>query len=202
MNARQITIVSTKDQSKYVINSTAETLGELKRDLDNAGIDYEGMIFYSGLTKTEHIDNDSRLPKDVQWKGQVTNNLVFMLTYPKNKIKNGNDMTNRADIYKYIIDNNYQEDIKKKYGKPYTNCTTADLANFVNNKVKRPTKKTTTKNTSNKSCTKTSATMTVNRLTNILLTKGVITQNDIDGKPNTDVTFSDSDIEDIFADML
>ena len=48
MEARKITIVSTKTQKKSVIMSGAETLGELKNDLRNAGIDFEDMTFYEG----------------------------------------------------------------------------------------------------------------------------------------------------------
>ena len=46
MEAREITIVSTKTQRKSVIMSSAETLSELKSDMRNAGIDYTNMTFY------------------------------------------------------------------------------------------------------------------------------------------------------------
>ena len=49
MEARKITIVSTKNQEKSVIMSSATTLGELKRDLDSANIDYQDMVFYEGV---------------------------------------------------------------------------------------------------------------------------------------------------------
>ena len=45
MEVRKITVVSTKTQKKSVIMSGAETLGELKKDFREAGIDYEGMTF-------------------------------------------------------------------------------------------------------------------------------------------------------------
>ena len=40
METRKITIVATREQKKYVIDSAATTLGELKADLDNVGINY------------------------------------------------------------------------------------------------------------------------------------------------------------------
>ena len=38
METRKITIVATREQTKYVIDSAATTLDELKADLDNVGI--------------------------------------------------------------------------------------------------------------------------------------------------------------------
>ena len=89
MEARKITIVSTKTQKKSVIMSGAETLGELKKDLREAGIDYDGMTFYEGTSKVELKDDASVLPHDVPYKGQTTNELVFMLTNTNKKIRSG-----------------------------------------------------------------------------------------------------------------
>ena len=97
MEARKITIVSTKRQEKSVIMSDATTLEELKRDLDKANIDYEGMVFYEGVSKTELINNNSVLPSNIPYRGQTTNELVFMLTNPNKKIKSG--AMNRKEIY-------------------------------------------------------------------------------------------------------
>ena len=46
MEARKITIVSTRNQKKSIIMSAATTLAELKADLRQNGIDYDGMTFY------------------------------------------------------------------------------------------------------------------------------------------------------------
>ena len=89
METRKITIVSTKSQSKKVIMSSATTLAELKSDLRQNGIDYEGMSFFEGTSKVELKNDASVLPHDVPWKGTVTNELVFMLTNTNKKIKSG-----------------------------------------------------------------------------------------------------------------
>lgn len=89
METRKITIVSTKDQSKKVIMSSATTLAELKSDLRQNGIDYAGMTFFEGTSKTELKNDASVLPHDVPWKDTVTNELVFMLTNTNKKIKSG-----------------------------------------------------------------------------------------------------------------
>lgn len=140
MEARKITVVSTKNQTKNVIMSEATTLGELKADLRQHNIEYEGMTFYEGTSKTELITDDSVLPHDVPYKGQVTNELVFMLTNTNKKIRSGASMT-RTEAYEAIKANNLQEACVLKYGKNFTMCKTEDLIALVNS--------VTPKNTSN-----------------------------------------------------
>lgn len=129
METRKITVVSTRDQKRSTIMSAATTLGELKADLNNAGISYSDMTFYEGLTKTELINDDSLLPTNVPYKGQTTNELVFMLTNMNKKIKSGT-MT-RAEAYQYIKDNSLQFEVLKKYGKNYTVCKTYELIGLI-----------------------------------------------------------------------
>lgn len=129
METRKITVVSTRDQKRSTIMSAATTLAELKADLRNAGINYSDMTFYEGLTKTELVNDESLLPTNVSYKGQITNELVFMLTNMNKKIKSG-AMT-RAEAYQYIKDNNLQFEILKRYGKNYTVCKTSELIDLI-----------------------------------------------------------------------
>ena len=123
MEARKITIVSTKTQKKSVIMSTAETLGQLKSDLAAANIDYSDMTFYEGLTKTELKSDDSVLPKEVPYTNRATgttittNELVFMLTNTNKKIKSG---VSRKEVYQMIKDRNLTEACIDKYYKNFT----------------------------------------------------------------------------------
>lgn len=133
MEARKITVVSTRNQKKSVIMSAATTLAELKADLRQNGIDYTGMTFYEGTSKVELKDDASVLPHDVPYKGQTTNELVFMLTNTNKKIKSGADMS-RADAYAAIKANGLQEECVKRFGKNFTMCKTADLITLVNEK--------------------------------------------------------------------
>ena len=128
METRKITIISTKNHSTKVINSAATTLGELKTDLDNAGIGYTDCTFFEGLTKTELKNNDAILPHDVPYKGTITNNLVFMITNASKKIKSGAD---RKSIIAKIKAKNLTEVVKNTYGKNYTNCKTEDLEKIL-----------------------------------------------------------------------
>jgi len=147
MQERKITVVSTRNQKKSVIMSAATTLAELKADLRQNGIDYTGMTFYEGTSKVELKDDASVLPHDVPYKGQTTNELVFMLTNTNKKIKSGADMS-RADAYAAIKANGLQEECVKRFGKNFTMCKTADLITLVNEKsapAKESVKETPTK---------------------------------------------------------
>lgn len=125
METRKITIISTKTQSKKVINTNAITLGELKDELDNNNIDYEDMTFHEGLSKTDMTDNAAVLPHDIEYRGKVTNDLVFMLTNTNKKIKSG--ATDRIALYDYIKKNGLAAAIKHKYGKNFTCVKTVEL---------------------------------------------------------------------------
>lgn len=131
MEARRITVISTKTQRKQIIMSAATTLEELKRDLEAANVDYEGMTFYEGLSKTELKDNKSLLPHDISYKGQVTNELVFMLTNPNKKIASGVLSPRRLKLYEEIKRLNLEYKCKAKYNKVYTKCSDNDLIHLI-----------------------------------------------------------------------
>lgn len=131
MESRKITIVSSSAQSKKEIMSAATTLGELKADLAQAGIDYEGMTFMEGYSKTELKTDESVLPHDIPTKnGNRTNELVFMLTAPQKKIKSG--VLDRKGCYDFMKKNpEAASAFNAKFGKNFTNGSTADLVSFV-----------------------------------------------------------------------
>lgn len=141
MEARKITVVSTKTQKKSVIMSGAETLGELKKDLREAGIDYDGMTFYEGTSKTELKTDESVLPKDVPYTNRTTgetkntNELVFMLTNTNKKIRSGAVAMSRAEAYSAIKARGLQAECQKRFGKNFTMCKTSDLVSLVESKT-------------------------------------------------------------------
>ena len=130
MEVRKITVVSTRNQKKSVIMSAATTLAELKADLRQNGIDYEGMTFYEGTSKIELKDDNSVLPHDVPYKGQTTNELVFMLTNTNKKIRSGAAMS-RADAYAAIKAKGLQGECVRRFGKNFTMCKTVDLITLI-----------------------------------------------------------------------
>lgn len=129
METRKITVISNKGQYKKVMNSAASTLGELKADMTAVGIDYDGMSFLEGLTRTELIDDASQLPTNVNYRGTVTNDLVFYLTATNKKIKSG--MT-RQEVYRIIRDSqDLQDKVKDLYGRNFTQVSTDNLIHII-----------------------------------------------------------------------
>ena len=141
METRKITIVATREQKKYVIDSAATTLGELKADLDNVGINYEDMTFMEGLTRTEILRDDSLLPHDVERVNRetgetyITNELVFMLTNTAKKISSGVVCADRKSCYSYIKEHGMQDAVQKTFGKNFTQVKTEDLILFIKNET-------------------------------------------------------------------
>lgn len=144
MESRTILVINSKTQTKHSIESSAETLEELKKDLSANKIDYKGLTFFEGLSKTEITNDDALLPRNLPWKGVVTNNLVFMLTQPQKKIRNGVDkpekILSRSEIYKLIVDNNLQGKVQETLGNHFTRCKTESLLKFVKDNIKQPAK--------------------------------------------------------------
>lgn len=138
METRDIMIVNSVDMSKTTISTNATTLGELKRELDAKGINYEGMSFFEGISKTELKSDESQLPTNVNYKGTITNNLVFRLTKTSKKIQSG--AYTRNELYSYIRENDLKSAFYNEYSKNYTNASTDTLTDFVNkhmNKVEQ-----------------------------------------------------------------
>lgn len=133
---REILIANTKTQKRSKINSSAMTLGELKNELSAAGIDYSGMTFTEGISKTQLLDDATQLPQNVMYKGQPTNNLVILLTNTKKNIASG--AGSRAEAYQMVKEHDLQETIKDEFGTNYTHVSTNDLWNFIEEHVTFP----------------------------------------------------------------
>lgn len=126
---REILIANTKTQKRSKVTTSATTLGELKTDLRAAGIDYNGMTFTEGISKTQLLDDATQLPQNVMYKGQPTNNLVILLTNTKKNIASGT--MSRKEVYQAIKDNNLQEAVKEEFGRNFTQVPTSDLLVFL-----------------------------------------------------------------------
>ena len=139
-----VSVVNTKTQGRNNIESNAETLGQLKEELRAAGISFDGMTFMEGSTKTELKDDSSILPTNVPVKrggvatGETTNNLVFFLTAPEKHISSG-AVTDRKEAYAYMKAHpEVAKAFTAKFGKNYTNGSTADLIAFCNAGASKP----------------------------------------------------------------
>lgn len=125
---RTITAILTNSNDKKVFTSNANTLGELKAEMTAQGINYAGMDFMEGLTHTTMMDDASILPSNVQYKGQTTNNLVFMLSTTNKNIRSG--AYDRTELYAQIKKMNLQEVVKEKTGKNFTQVS-SDILNDI-----------------------------------------------------------------------
>ena len=227
MEARKITIVSTRNQKKSVIMSAATTLAELKSDLRANGIDYDGMTFYEGTSKVELKDDTSVLPHDVPYKDQTTNELVFMLTNTNKKIRSGADMS-RADAYAAIKAKGLQGECVKRFGKNFTMCKTADLVALINEKsvsktalstpakeekVAETKRRESKKQANTAECVDTKARAALSRLLTILTDNDVLDDDEAeeiedilddkattsdDCKPSSESSYSDDEIDRMF----
>ena len=133
MEARKITVVNSMSQSSKTIMSGASTLGELKNDLTANHITFNNdCSFTEGISRTALLNNDSQLPMNVTYRGNQTNELVILISATKSKISSG--AFERGDLY-YMIHNdvNLRLYILEQSGKNFTNISTAELNNLVNN---------------------------------------------------------------------
>ena len=139
METRKILVANSKTQQRTELQSAATTLGELKAELTAAGIDYSGMTFTEGFSKTQLLSDDSLLPTNVTHRGQVTNDLVILLTNTTKKIASGMEERSRTAAYSLINSLNevdkedVKEAIKEEFGRNYTQVTTDDLWAFLDN---------------------------------------------------------------------
>ena len=128
MENREILVANTKTQQRIKLTTNAETLKELKDAMDAQGIDYSGMTFTEGISKTQLLDDATQLPKNIMYKGQPTNNLVILLTNTKKNIASGAD---RAELYTAIKENGLCDEIKEAFGRNFTQVPTAKLQEFL-----------------------------------------------------------------------
>lgn len=135
METRTILVANTKTQQRYSVESSATTLGELKAQLRAQGIDYSGMSFMEGISKTQLLADDTPLPTNVMYKGAPTNNLVMLLTNTQKNIASGADGS-RKDAYAIIkASATLQDTIKETYGRNYTQVPTTELWHIINQSV-------------------------------------------------------------------
>lgn len=129
-------VANTKTQQRSKITTAATTLGELKAAFREAGINYSGMDFTEGISKTHLLGDDTQLPQSVMYKGQPTNNLVIILTNTKKNISSG--AGSRAEAYAAVKASNLQDEVKKYFGRNFTQVPTDALWSFLESHSARP----------------------------------------------------------------
>lgn len=139
--SRKVTVLVESTQSKVVFESNATTLGELKNELREKQVRYDSdCVFKEAASKTILTSDESVLPSNIPWKGQVTNDLVFMVTAPQKKIRSG--AMDRKEAYTRVRELGLQGKIQEHEGKNFTQCSTAILISYIENEEKKAVKKT------------------------------------------------------------
>lgn len=139
--SRKVTVLVESTQSKVVFESNATTLGELKNELRERQVRYDSdCVFKEAASKTILTSDESILPSNILWKGQITNDLVFMVTAPQKKIRSG--AMDRKEAYTRVKELGLQGKIQEHEGKNFTQCSTAILISYIENEEKKVVKKT------------------------------------------------------------
>ena len=138
--SRKITVLVESTQRKVVLESNATTLGELKSELRELNVAFDSEnVFKESRTKSILVSDESVLPTNVPWKGNVTNELVFMITAPHKKIRSGMNsaMAKRIALYSKIKSLGLQDRILEEMGRNFTQCSTAILISYIEEASKK-----------------------------------------------------------------
>lgn len=132
---RQITIY---ESAKNGVTRTLDdvectTLGELKALLRQKGINYTDMDFVEGVTNTKLLNDNSRLPENIPFKGKIINNLFISLLKKESKISSGIDFMDMSRSDLLHAAKQFAEDIFESFGKNFTQVKSVDLAEFLTN---------------------------------------------------------------------
>lgn len=130
---RQVTIYESALNGKITVLNDVEvsTLGELKELLRQKGINYSGMDFIEGVTNTKLLNDDSRIPENIPFKGKVTNNVFINILKKESKISSGCDYESLSRKDLLAIAKEYAEDILEAFGRNFTQVKSIDLIHFL-----------------------------------------------------------------------
>lgn len=128
---RNIKVLVEKDQSVIEFNNVDVTyLKDLKELLVEKGVNIEpDDVFKEARSKSILTSDEAILPSNIPWKGEVTNDLTFMITVANKKIKSGG--YDRKYLYKRIKELNLQDTIKKEEGKNFTQVASDTLYHHI-----------------------------------------------------------------------
>lgn len=138
MEKRKITVVSDKKTSPVTFESSATTLGELKRELDAMNINYSNSEFTEGNSALRLINDNSELPKEVKRRltGQMTNHLVISIKTINKRLNQGGHKPTGA-FHRTVVNAivKYNPELKDmiidKFGCNYTQVSSEPLCQYL-----------------------------------------------------------------------
>lgn len=130
---RQVTIYESALNGKITVLNDVEvsTLGELKELLRQKGINYSGMDFIEGVTNTKLLNDESRIPENIPFKGKVTNNVFINILKKESKISSGCDYESLSRKDLLAIAKEYAQAIAEAFGRNFTQVKSIDLIHFL-----------------------------------------------------------------------
>ena len=138
MEKRKVTVVSDKKTSPVTFESSATTLGELKRELDAMNINYSNSEFTEGNSALRLINDNSELPKEVKRRltGQMTNHLVISIKTVNKRLNQGGHKPAGAfhrSVVNAIVKYNpeLKDMIMDKFNCNYTQVSSGPLCNYI-----------------------------------------------------------------------
>lgn len=129
METRKIKVTDDTFSIVHTLDSNAETLLDLKNEMRDKGINYDGKEFIEGRSRTKLISDDSTLPKEVIFKGQLTNELTIILMTPDKKVSSS--AMSRKEVYAKVKKLDLGEKIKEEYERNFTQVSTSELEKFL-----------------------------------------------------------------------
>jgi hypothetical protein len=128
--AKKVVFLDSRRSQAIEFTTEATTLGDLKRDLRTQGVsDFDGMTFFEGISRIELKADDSVLPGERVYKGEVTSDLKILMTKSQKKIESG---SKRKDLYAKIAELELAGTIRDNEGKNFTLCSNDVLEGYVN----------------------------------------------------------------------
>lgn len=115
--------------------TNATTYGQLKEELQSQGFDLSNTRVTEGNTQLDLVNDDAVLPVNIQKRGQITNDLIIVMT-PNARPKSGSiDVQNASyaelkAIVKALYHGDQSEEARAHFGN-YTQLKTADMRDLL-----------------------------------------------------------------------
>ena len=132
---RNITIYESAQNGKTTIMENVEVsnVSQLKQLLRQNNISYEGMDFLEGVTGTKLLSDESLIPENIPYQGEIVHDACIILTLKDKKMRHGINTAgfDRHQLLEAARD--YKDELLEIFGKNYTNLSSATLAEFLEN---------------------------------------------------------------------
>lgn len=132
---RNITVYESAQNGKTTIMENVEVsnVSQLKQLLRQNNISYEGMDFLEGVTGTKLLSDESIIPENIPYQGEIVHDACIILTLKDKKMRHG---INTAGFDRHRLleaAKDYKDELLEIFGKNYTNLSSATLAEFLEN---------------------------------------------------------------------